>query len=296
MACSSVVVCAEAEPSGLPVHMRSRTLAHHGVLLRLAPAEVCRNQREDNAVGAPSLAEGSQASTSFSAAMNRSRLSRESMKCDEEAFKSASPPIPAASHSVARAGMRSGGMGSNRSGCQPLERPLQHRIHKAPSGCPVINGGRSPAASRRALLEAFRPPRSRSRARRRRGSGAAPELADPVGSVEVGRHKGRGTLGRGAGPRASRRSRSFVRPAPSSRDRNASTYQRPPRTRRPRFHSAGPGYVVAVTDQHDCQPPTPEAIGQIWTCPVCEDSWVCKEGAVIGGEPFSWVRQPAQTE
>jgi len=54
--------------------------------------------------------------------------------------------------------------------------------------------------------------------------------------------------------------------------------------------------VVAVTDQHDCQPPTPESIGQIWTCPVCGDSWVCKEGAVIGGEQFSWIRQPAETE
>jgi hypothetical protein len=178
----------------LPVHMRSRTLAHHGVLLRLAPAEVCRNQREDNAVGAPSLAEGSQASTSFSTAMNRSRLSRESMKSDEAAFKTASPPIPAASHSVARAGMRSGGMGSNRSGCQPLERP--DWAPKVSLGWARVRGGRD----------------------------------------------------------------------------------------------------GAVTEQHDCQPPTPEAIGQIWTCPVCEDSWVCKEGAVIGGEPFSWVRQPAQTE
>jgi hypothetical protein len=63
-----------------------------------------------------------------------------------------------------------------------------------------------------------------------------------------------------------------------------------------RFLSAGRGYVVAVTDQHDCQPPTPEAIGQIWICPVCGDSWVCKEGAVIGGELISWVRQPAETE
>jgi hypothetical protein len=137
-------VCAEAEPSGLPVHMRSRTLAHHGVLLRLAPAEVCRNQREDNAVGAPSLAEGSQASTSFSTAMNRSRLSRESMKSDEAAFKTASPPIPAASHSVARAGMRSGGMGSNRSGCQPLERP--DWAPKVSLGWARVRGGRDGAA------------------------------------------------------------------------------------------------------------------------------------------------------
>jgi len=53
---------------------------------------------------------------------------------------------------------------------------------------------------------------------------------------------------------------------------------------------------VAVTDQHDCQPPKPEFIGQIWTCPVCGDSWVCKEGAVIGGEQFSWIRKPAETE
>jgi hypothetical protein len=237
--------------------------------LRLAPAEVCRNQREDNAVGAPSLAEGSQASTSFSAAMNRSRLSRESMKSDEAAFKTASPPIPAASHSVARAGMRSGGMGSNRSGCQPLERPLQHRIHEAPSGClssTAVGLGGSPRTRR---------------------------------SGRLGRSReawGRGTPGRGAGPRASRRSRSFVRPAPGSRGSEREHLPATPRTRRPRFHSAGRGYVVAVTDQHDCQPPTPEAIGQIWTCPVCEDSWVCKEGAVIGGEPFSWVRQPAETE
>jgi hypothetical protein len=31
---------------------RESTLVHHGVLSRLAPAEVCRNQREDNAIDA----------------------------------------------------------------------------------------------------------------------------------------------------------------------------------------------------------------------------------------------------
>lgn len=46
------------------------------------------------------------------------------------------------------------------------------------------------------------------------------------------------------------------------------------------------------TAQHDCQPPTPSTIGQIWECPACGDTWVCKEGAVIGGEPFVWARQP----
>ena len=46
------------------------------------------------------------------------------------------------------------------------------------------------------------------------------------------------------------------------------------------------------TAQHDCQPPTPSTIGQIWECPACGDTWVCEEGAVIGGEPFVRARQP----
>ncbi len=44
--------------------------------------------------------------------------------------------------------------------------------------------------------------------------------------------------------------------------------------------------------QHDCQPPTPESIGQIWKCPSCGDTWLCQEGAIIGGDQYAWVRQP----
>jgi hypothetical protein len=41
---------------------------------------------------------------------------------------------------------------------------------------------------------------------------------------------------------------------------------------------------MTVTERHDCQPPSAESIGQIWTCPVCGDAWRVEEGAPIGGE------------
>jgi hypothetical protein len=61
--------------------------------------------------------------------------------------------------------------------------------------------GRPPAASRRARLGASDPPRSRSAARRRCALRVAPELSDPLGTVEVGEHEDVKELGREPGPR-----------------------------------------------------------------------------------------------
>ena len=62
--------------------------------------------------------------------------------------------------------------------------------------------GRPPGASPQSPPGACGPPHSRSAVRRRRGSGVAPELADPVGSLEVGHHQDVQQLG--AGSRAER--------------------------------------------------------------------------------------------
>jgi hypothetical protein len=50
------------------------------------------------------------------------------------------------------------------------------------------------------------------------------------------------------------------------------------------------------TERHDCQPPSAESIGQIWTCPVCGDAWRVEEGAPIGGEAYTWVRSGPVSE
>jgi len=50
------------------------------------------------------------------------------------------------------------------------------------------------------------------------------------------------------------------------------------------------------TERHDCQPPSAESIGQIWTCPVCGDAWRVQEGAPIGGDAYAWVRSGPVSE
>jgi hypothetical protein len=44
------------------------------------------------------------------------------------------------------------------------------------------------------------------------------------------------------------------------------------------------------TERLDCQPPSAETIGQIWTGPCAAIGWRVEEGAPIGGDAYIWVR------
>jgi len=107
----------------------------------------------------------------------------------------------------------------------------RHRGPKVPpvSGpSPSVTISLPPATSPRAPLGVSDPPRSRSGARRRRGSAGSPELSDPVGSLEVGEHQDVEQLGAGS---RSERVQTFSEPAlklVGSHGREATPFHRRP--------------------------------------------------------------------